>query len=315
MDGGGQHPLLRIQRRIQDQLRHAQHAVHGRADLVTHVGQEFRLGAAGRLGRQAGLVPLLRQGGHLQRLVLQGGLGPAPLHHLDFQPGDGGCPFLQQHLLLMEAELLAQGAAQGLGHHLQQGHVLGREGIRLRAHDLQHADHTARLGQGRADHGAHPHHAAGVAVHAVIGLAVPAHQDLLGLDAIAGQAALAFQAHTDELRHGPAGGAIDHVLALRQFDHGTFGVHQALQAVHHRLHEGIQVQVGIGQQGLGEHHFAQALHLMLQRTDAVRLGLRPGHACLFHAQAIEPSHTQAPLYVHLALQTAFKLGRKDYLWQ
>jgi hypothetical protein len=34
-----------------ERLRHAEHAVEGRADLVAHVGEELRLGAGGRFGR------------------------------------------------------------------------------------------------------------------------------------------------------------------------------------------------------------------------------------------------------------------------
>ena len=35
---------------VQCQLRHSQHTVHGRTDLVAHVGQELAFGAAGRFG-------------------------------------------------------------------------------------------------------------------------------------------------------------------------------------------------------------------------------------------------------------------------
>jgi hypothetical protein len=35
---------------IQGQLRHAQDAVHGRADFMAHIRQEFALGAAGAFG-------------------------------------------------------------------------------------------------------------------------------------------------------------------------------------------------------------------------------------------------------------------------
>ena len=41
--------LLRTQLRIEEQARHSQDAVHRRADLVTHVGQELTLGYVGRL--------------------------------------------------------------------------------------------------------------------------------------------------------------------------------------------------------------------------------------------------------------------------
>ena len=42
-----QFPLIGVQARIQQQRRHPQHAVHRRANLMTHVGDEFALGATG----------------------------------------------------------------------------------------------------------------------------------------------------------------------------------------------------------------------------------------------------------------------------
>ena len=44
---------------VERQLGHAEDAVHRRADLVAHVGQELALGPAGRLGRFLGLLQLL----------------------------------------------------------------------------------------------------------------------------------------------------------------------------------------------------------------------------------------------------------------
>jgi hypothetical protein len=43
--------LRRRQRAVERQLGHADDAVHRRADLVAHVGEEFALGAGRRLGR------------------------------------------------------------------------------------------------------------------------------------------------------------------------------------------------------------------------------------------------------------------------
>jgi hypothetical protein len=54
-------PLVRRQVRIQHQFRHPDDAVHGRPDLMTHVGQELALSAAGRLGLLLGL-PQFRVG-------------------------------------------------------------------------------------------------------------------------------------------------------------------------------------------------------------------------------------------------------------
>jgi hypothetical protein len=52
-------PLLRVERGIEQQLGQAQHAVHRGADFVAHVGQEFRFGLAGVLGRRFGRAQFL----------------------------------------------------------------------------------------------------------------------------------------------------------------------------------------------------------------------------------------------------------------
>ena len=54
-DGLGIGALLGRQIGFQQQPRHAQHAVHGRADFVAHGGQEAGFGAAGRFGAVARL--------------------------------------------------------------------------------------------------------------------------------------------------------------------------------------------------------------------------------------------------------------------
>ena len=53
--------LFRVQRGVEQQSGHADHAIHGRADLVAHVGQEFTLGLGrpDQLGRPL-LHPLLQ---------------------------------------------------------------------------------------------------------------------------------------------------------------------------------------------------------------------------------------------------------------
>ncbi len=50
--------LFGIQLRIQQNLGQADNAIHRRADLVAHVGQEFALGAAGGFGGLLGLQQL-----------------------------------------------------------------------------------------------------------------------------------------------------------------------------------------------------------------------------------------------------------------
>jgi hypothetical protein len=52
--------LLHRQLGVEQQGGHADHAVHGRADLVRHVGQEFALGGAGLLGTHGQLAGLRR---------------------------------------------------------------------------------------------------------------------------------------------------------------------------------------------------------------------------------------------------------------
>ena len=52
-DGFGKQPLFLGQGAVAQQFRHAHHAVHRRADLVAHIGEEGRFGAVGGLGRLA----------------------------------------------------------------------------------------------------------------------------------------------------------------------------------------------------------------------------------------------------------------------
>ena len=59
LDGGGELPLLGGERRIEQEVGHADDAVHRRADLVAHVREKFALGAVGELGRLLGAPQLL----------------------------------------------------------------------------------------------------------------------------------------------------------------------------------------------------------------------------------------------------------------
>ncbi len=54
-------PLVLGQRRVEDQVGHAEDGIQGRADLVADVGQELVLGAVGRLRRLPGPPRLLLQ--------------------------------------------------------------------------------------------------------------------------------------------------------------------------------------------------------------------------------------------------------------
>ena len=75
-DGVHRLGLLRLKARMRQQLAHAQHAVHRRANLVTHGGQESTLGAVGGLGRVLGQLQRPR-GVFLRRDVKHRG------HHAD----------------------------------------------------------------------------------------------------------------------------------------------------------------------------------------------------------------------------------------
>src|SRR5215471_4738149 len=48
--------LLCREASVQEQGRHADHAVHGRADFMAHVGQEFAFGRRRRFGSSARLL-------------------------------------------------------------------------------------------------------------------------------------------------------------------------------------------------------------------------------------------------------------------
>ena len=67
--------LLVVERRVREQRRHADDGVHGRPDLVAHVGEELRLGLGGRLGHRFGVLEL--------------GLGPLSLDELTDLPTHG----------------------------------------------------------------------------------------------------------------------------------------------------------------------------------------------------------------------------------
>ena len=67
LDGRGEAALARIELGIEQQLGHAEHAVHRRADLVRHAREEFALGAARGLGDAAGLDAVVH--GLAQRAV------------------------------------------------------------------------------------------------------------------------------------------------------------------------------------------------------------------------------------------------------
>jgi len=59
-DGLGVFALHGTEVEVEEEPGHADHAVHGRADFVAHVGEEFALGLAGDLGGLLGGAQLAR---------------------------------------------------------------------------------------------------------------------------------------------------------------------------------------------------------------------------------------------------------------
>ena len=77
----GELARLKVQLAAQQQLRHAQHAIHGGADFMAHGGQERALGPAGRLGRFLRLHQFDGPARHFlfQVVAVRGQAGVAPL--------------------------------------------------------------------------------------------------------------------------------------------------------------------------------------------------------------------------------------------
>ena len=76
---------------LQDQFRHADDRVQGRADLMAHVRQEGALGAAGRLRRLPGLFQVRVRAGQLGRPLLD--------PHFQLVPRRSQFPFRAEHAL------------------------------------------------------------------------------------------------------------------------------------------------------------------------------------------------------------------------
>ena len=95
--------LLVVQRRHQQQLRHAQDAVHGRADFMAHVGHEHAFGLVGCFRGLTGVAQI----GHIHAECHRVPIGRAAIHHA--QPAAVG------HLELGIA-LAAAVLRHGLGH-------------------------------------------------------------------------------------------------------------------------------------------------------------------------------------------------------
>ena len=120
--------LLGVRARVEQQAGHADHAVHRRADLVAHVGQELRLGARARPPRppsRAASPP---------RTLPRGDVAPHGEHHLPSRNRDVREGDLDRKLLTVEAavhplESLVSALA-GLVHP-RESQVPGRHASRL----------------------------------------------------------------------------------------------------------------------------------------------------------------------------------------
>ena len=128
-DGLGVLSLLAAEGRVQQQARHADDAVHGRADLVGHVGQELALEARDLQGP----VPRhLQLDGHLFELDL----GPSALGDVVVLPEVAQVLLAHQdrHEVPGEDAAVRQGQLLAEHRHPRLGHrvLAGEEGLRLR---------------------------------------------------------------------------------------------------------------------------------------------------------------------------------------
>ena len=116
LDGRGEAALARIELRIEQQLGHAEHAIHRRTNFVRHAREEFALGAACRLGDAAGLDAVIHR--LAQRQV---GIGEAlgALDHVSFEQ------FLLARQLLLASFDLSQHAVETA--HQRADFVVGRD--------------------------------------------------------------------------------------------------------------------------------------------------------------------------------------------
>ena len=163
-------PLLHRKVRFQRQLRHAQHAIHRRANLVTHVGQEFALQAGGVFGPLLGRTQFAIDTHQLRRLRRHLLLKPSAMQRqLLVATGD-----LLQHSIERQHQLAdfiapvvghAEGVVFRLSHVAgQRGQVqnrLGNVGLKSQQHQPGDAERGQQNDAGNQEIGARPLHAAG----------------------------------------------------------------------------------------------------------------------------------------------------------
>ncbi len=164
----GHAALLAVEVRLQQQFGHCRHAVHRRADLVAHHGQEVGFGAAAGLGLQAGRGQFVDQAliveAQADRLG-QDALGVAARQR-DHQDVDGG--HRRQQLIFAKARQAAGNDEaghhrHGVAHHRREiGRQAGQRGGGQAGQDggdEQGMDGIfGREGEDAEDH---PHHAGG----------------------------------------------------------------------------------------------------------------------------------------------------------
>ena len=279
--------LLRVNVRVQGKLGHADDAVHGRSDLMTHIRQELGLSPCRRFGRLLGLLQFA-----------QGGL----------QPVQGG-------LAGLELSRVAHGRTDQPGHQLQGMHVYGAEGIEFRGEDLEDADHLAGIEERHDDHRARPDPAALGKVHARVPLGIIALQKLPRPNALAREGMGHWRPQADIGGGAARGSPVDHLLRLSQLDDGPRGMGQVHGPGDDQVQHGGHVQGGCGNVALGGDDGAEAVGILAQGFLSTRplghLGFEVGDApvhehgevafligqLLLGAGALaddSPDHAQAP---------------------
>ena len=225
--------LLGRQRAVQQDLGHADHAVHGRADLVTHRRQEGRLGRIRRLGILAGLAHQALRAVHLGH-VEQAAHGADELAR---GHEDGG--LAQQHVqrravgllprdgIALDLPRLARGEVRGL----VRGHVRGVRELR----DVV-ADHLIRPQVQQLAVGVVDAHQAAVAVLHQRGLRQRGEQRVQ-LRAAEVERALGL-AHVGDVQTHLVEGRGGAALGIGHRELGRQQVALATRAVHHHALEG-----------------------------------------------------------------------------
>ncbi len=127
--------LHAAQRRVEQQLRHADHRVHRRADLVADVREEVALGAARRLGSLARRLQLLR-GGLLLGHVAGHAVDEALLEDRRRVPGQPAVAAVAAAVAVLEPERALAGA-HALGRAVRRRAVVRMNEVHVRpAHQL-----------------------------------------------------------------------------------------------------------------------------------------------------------------------------------